>query len=146
MHQAAAHFRLAVWSSASDDYVREIVDHIFPADIPLEFVWGRSRCTPFLLPHVDEQGFYNLDYASKYEHAKRLKKVRRRGYDLARTLIIDDTPEKVSRNYGNAIYAKPFTGRADDLELAKLTQYLLLLRDATNVRVIEKRYWRENLR
>ena len=144
LRQVAAHFRLAVWSSASDDYVREIVSRLFPADIPLEFAWGRSRCTPFRLPERDEQGFYSLDYSSKVEYAKRLQKVRRRGFNLRQVLIVDDTPEKVLQHYGNAIYPKPFVGRPDDQELTGLAAYLLSLKDAENVRVIEKRYWRDN--
>jgi RNA polymerase II subunit A small phosphatase-like protein len=38
-------FLLAIWSSASDDYVRAVVEKIIPKEIKLEFVWGRSRCT-----------------------------------------------------------------------------------------------------
>lgn len=63
LRRVAEHFRVAVWSSASDDYVREIVKLIFPAGVPLEFACGRSRCTPFRLPQLDAQGFYNLDYS-----------------------------------------------------------------------------------
>jgi RNA polymerase II subunit A small phosphatase-like protein len=37
------HFDLAVWSSASDLYVEVVVQNIFPQDIKLHFVWGRSR-------------------------------------------------------------------------------------------------------
>jgi len=141
--QCAAHFQLAVWSSASDDYVQAIAQQIFPAGVTPVFVWGRSRCTRFRLPELDEQGFASLDYAGRYEFAKRLKKVRRRGFDLRRTLIVDDTPEKVSHNYGNAIYIKPYLGQRDDAELASLANYLLTLQAADNVRTIEKRYWRQ---
>ena len=138
-----AHFTLAVWSSASDDYVQAIVKQIFPTQLVPAFVWGRSRCTPFRLPEVDEQGFYNLDYGRGYEFAKRLKKVTRRGFDLKRTLIVDDTPEKVRQNYGNAIYIKPYLGAGEDQELAYLADYLLTLKDVVNVRTIEKRDWRQ---
>lgn len=140
--QCAKHFQLAIWSSASDDYVQAIVKQLVPSSIPLAFVWGRSRCTRFRLPEIDEQGFLSFDYTSKYEFAKRLKKVRRRGFNLNRTLIVDDTPEKVSQNYGNAIYIKPYTAEPDDTELTSLAGYLLTLKDAANVRSIEKRYWR----
>ena len=142
MAQCATHFQLAVWSSASDEYVQAVVKQILPPDLTLAFVWGRSRCTRFRLPEVDDQGFLSFDYASKYEFAKRLKKVRRRGFDLKRTLIVDDTPEKVSQNYGNAIYVKPYLGEREDQELTSLASYLLTLRAAENVRTIEKRYWR----
>lgn len=139
--QCAPYFKLAVWSSASDDYVQAVVEQIFPAFITPVFVWGRSRCTRFRLPEMDEQGLLNLDYASEHEFAKRLKKVERKGFNLKRILIVDDTPEKVSQNYGNAIYIKAFRGEPDDKELFNLAPYLMTLKDIENVRVIEKRNW-----
>ncbi len=140
----AEKFDLAVWSSASDDYVKHVVERIFPAEIQPVFVWGRSRCTPLVLPQIDEYGYYNLGEASHYEYAKLLKKVRRLGYDAKRVLIVDDTPEKVRNCYGNAIYPIPFLGSPDDKELIILTQYLHSLHDAENVRIIEKRQWQNN--
>lgn len=107
-------FELAIWSSASDDYVVEIVQRIMPPDIPLAFVWGRSRCTLLVAPQVDEFGYYNTDYPSHYEYAKKLRKVRARGFDLKKVLIVDDTPHKVQNCYGNAIYPTPYLGSADD--------------------------------
>jgi len=141
--QCAAYFQLAVWSSASDDYVQAVVGHIFSPGLTPVFVWGRSRCTRFPLPELDEYGFSSLDYASHYEFAKRLKKVKRLGFDLKKTLIVDDTPEKVSQNYGNAIYIKPYSWASDDQELAHLADYLHSLQAVENVRTIEKRYWRQ---
>lgn len=138
----AQHFKLAVWSSASDDYVSSVVEQILPPGIVLEFAWGRSRCTPFLLPQLDEQALYDFDYFGSYEYAKRLKKVRRRGFSLQKVLIVDDTPAKVLHNYGNAIYVKPFYGDPRDTELDSLSAYLTELKDVENVRVIEKRNWR----
>src|SRR5689334_16338243 len=41
--ECARHFELAVWSSASDDYVRAVVETIFPDPAALHFVWGRSK-------------------------------------------------------------------------------------------------------
>jgi RNA polymerase II subunit A small phosphatase-like protein len=139
----AQHFKLAIWSSASDDYVRAIVRQISPPGFTLEFVCGRSRCTPFATPQIDEYGYYNLDGTSHYEYAKRLKKVRRRGFSLAQTLIVDDTPAKVQQNYGNAIYIRPYLGEVADEELRHLTAYLLLLKSTEDFRTIEKRGWRQ---
>ncbi len=98
----AQHFRLTIWSSASDDYVQAVVARILPAGVAPEFVWGRSRCTPLATPQIDDYGYYNLDGISSYEYAKRLKKVRRRGFSLTQTLIVDDTPAKVQQNYTTA--------------------------------------------
>ena len=139
----AQHFKLAIWSSASDDYVQAVVRQIVPPGITLEFMWGRSRCTPFTTPQIDEYGCYNLDSTSSYEYAKRLKKVRRRGFSLSQTLIGDDTPAKVQQNYGNAIYIKPYLGSAEEEELSYVLSYLMTLKDKENFRVIEKRHWRQ---
>ncbi|MCR6641180.1 MAG: HAD family hydrolase [Sporocytophaga sp.] len=38
----SGNFRLAIWSSASDDYVEEVVKRIIPDDIKLDFVWGEA--------------------------------------------------------------------------------------------------------
>lgn len=139
------HFELAIWSSASEDYVNAIVQKILPPNIFLQFVWSRKRCTPKFLLYRDSLGRYNLDYPSSYQYLKQLKKVRRLGYDLKKVLIVDDTPTKVMNYYGNAIYIKEFRGEQDDLELLKLSHYLLKLRDVENVRSIEKRGWSENI-
>jgi carboxy-terminal domain RNA polymerase II polypeptide A small phosphatase len=140
----AEHFELAVWSSASDDYVEEIVQHIFPKDIQLAFVWARSRCTRILSPKIDEYGYYcNADSFDHHEYAKKLKKLKKLGYSLDKMLIVDDTPAKLTANYGNAIYPKPFMGEKNDTELMQLLPYLLSLKDSKNVRTIEKRFWRK---
>ncbi|RZK15941.1 MAG: phosphoprotein phosphatase [Hymenobacter sp.] len=143
LNSCAQHFKLAIWSSASDDYVQAVVEQILPPSITLEFIWGRSRCTPFATPQIDEYGYYNLDGTSSYEYAKRLKKVRRRGFSLSQTLIVDDTPAKVQQNYGNAIYIKPYLGSTEDEELSYLLPYLLTLKNEENFRIIEKRHWRQ---
>lgn len=138
-------FLLAIWSSASDDYVQEIVRRIIPGETKLEFVWGRSKCTFRRKLQVDEYGFYDADVLTDYHFIKPLKKVKKLGYHLNRILIVDDSPHKVKENYGNAIYSKPFTGDIHDNELNKLAPYLLSLKEEKNVRTIEKRNWREQL-
>lgn len=136
-----ADFDLAVWSSASDDYVAAVVGHIFGADCPLRFVWGRSRATLMRLVR-DEYG-YTYDPWDHRRYLKPLKKVKRMGWRLERMLIVDDTPEKCVRNYGNAIYPLPFEGDEADAELLSLAAYLSSLKDEPDMRRIEKRRWRE---
>jgi RNA polymerase II subunit A small phosphatase-like protein len=137
-------FLLAVWSSASDDYVELIVEKIIPKDIELKFVWGRSRCTPRRLLQVDDFGNYENRYLDHYNYIKPLKKVKKRGYHIDKILIIDDTPHKSSANFGNAIYPKEYLGEVEDNELLLLSKYLKTLKDKINVRNIEKRGWRNN--
>jgi len=39
------YYQLALWSSASDDYVEKIVSNTFLKDYKFEFIWGRSKAT-----------------------------------------------------------------------------------------------------
>ncbi len=126
----AAGFRLAIWSTATDAYVRSVVPQILPPDIEPVFIWGRSRCV---------RSYNHEEFEEEY--LKDLKKVKRLGYGLKRVLIADDTPRKVRRHYGNAVYVPPFFGDPNDDTLPGLANYLLSLRDVGNVRRVEKRGW-----
>lgn len=138
-------FLVAIWSSASDDYVEEIAKRIIPNEVELEFVWGRSRCTYQRNLQIDEYGYYDDDPINHYHYIKPLKKVKRKGFNLERILVVDDSPHKSKDNYGNAIYPSAFTGDSQDVELKLLAKYLKLLRDKENVRRIEKRNWRNRI-
>ncbi len=81
----------------------------------------------------------------QYEYTKLLKKVKHKGYDLDRVLIVDDTPAKVKNAYGNAIYVTEFNGDPADNELEVLGDYLLRFKDMENVRRVEKRGWRSRM-
>ena len=135
-------FLLAVWSSASDDYVEKIVEHIFPKEIKLEFVWGRSRCTYKRNLRIDEYGYYDDNYLNHYNYVKHLKKVKKHGYDQGKILIVDDSPHKCQDNYGNAIYPKEFRGEQLDDELKLLAPYLKTFIGKKTVMKIEKRNWK----
>ena len=126
----SACFRLAAWSSATDDYVRAVVGRILPSGVEPAFAWGRSRC----VRRYDHEAF-------EEDFLKDLKKVKRAGYRLERVLIADDTPRKVRRHYGNAVYVPPFLGDPADEVLPGLARYLMSLRDVANVRTLEKRGW-----
>lgn len=138
-------FLVAIWSSASDDYVEEIAKRIIPNELALEFVWGRSRCTYQRNLQIDEYGYYDDDPINHYHYIKPLKKVKRKGFNLERILVVDDSPHKSKDNYGNAIYPSAFTGDSQDIELKLLAKYLKLLRNKENVLRIEKRNWRNRI-
>ncbi|MCI4669167.1 MAG: HAD family hydrolase [Bacteroidia bacterium] len=138
-------FLLAIWSSAGDTYVEEMVKRIIPEDIDLEFVWGRSRCTYRRDLQIDENGFYEEDPSNHYHYIKPLKKVKKQGYMLDRILIVDDSPHKSKDNFGNAIYPKEFLGDPNDQELKLLAKYLQTLKNEANVRRIEKRDWQSQI-
>ncbi|MCF6406825.1 HAD family hydrolase [Chitinophaga filiformis] len=127
----STHFTLGVWSSASDKYVEEIVKMITPDAMEWFMIWGKSRCTI--------KRDYNLD---TYYFEKRLDKVKKKGFKLEQIIIVDDSPEKSRSNYGNAVYIEPFEGDRNDDELRYLYDYLLTLKEVSNIRTIEKRGWR----
>lgn len=138
-------FLIAVWSSASDDYVKEVVGNIFSSDMKLEFVWGRSRATFRRRLRTDELGYFGDSPQNHYHYTKPLKKLKRKGYNLNRILIVDDTRRKCMHNYGNAVYPMEYLGAENDDELKYLSLYLSTLKGLENVRTLEKRGWRNTI-
>jgi RNA polymerase II subunit A small phosphatase-like protein len=134
-------YELGVWSSASDGYVDQIVNEIFPNPDALKFVWGASKTTTKRTFPEDYERFGTS--LGEYHNQKRLQKLKRFGWPLERILIVDDSPEKSATNYGNAIYPAPFFGQEDDIELTYLASYLETLRNCGNYRKVEKRHWRQ---
>jgi RNA polymerase II subunit A small phosphatase-like protein len=135
-------FHVAVWSSASDDYVKAVTANIFPPDYDLKFTWGRSRCTHTPdYSRAEREGTFGS--FAHYDYVKPLDKLRKKfPFKRERMLIIDDTPRKSMHNYGNAIYPSEFKGQHDDDELMFLLRYLQRLKDLDDVRKREKRGWR----
>lgn len=127
-------FELAVWTSSTEDYAGEVVSRLFRDRSGLRFLWGRERCT--LYSDFERGTSYWL---------KDLKKVVKLGYGLERILVVDDSPEKLRRNYGNHIAVAPYEGDPADDELPALVAYLQTLRDAADVRAVEKRGWRKRI-
>lgn len=123
-------FEVALWSFSGEDYLAAVVEQIFPTRY-LKFVWSRTRCV---------QRF--SEERSESYSVKDLKKVERLRFDLKRVLVVDDTPQKVERNYGNAIYVRPYYGDPADDELRRLGRYLTTIVGISDVRAIEKREWR----
>lgn len=133
---SAVHFALGIWSSAGDGYLEQILERIRPVKVDFDFTWSGSRCSMSI-------GRNSLDICGDPVAEKRLAKLRKKGYQMEKMLIVEDTPENARVNYGNAIYVKAFTGDPADNELEELYDYLLTLRDVENVRTIEKRHWRK---
>lgn len=86
LHAVRGWYELAVWSSSDDAYAHHVVVNALGGASELHFVWGRSRCTQRLDFETHDLYF-----------AKNLKKVQRKGFDLKRVLMVDDSPEKLRR-------------------------------------------------
>lgn len=128
-------FRVGVWTSGSESYAKMITNHLFPDPGRLAFVWANDRCT---WKHDVE--------AQSGEWIKDLKKLKKKGYALEKILFVDDTPEKMVRNFGNHIAVRAFDGDPDDTELDVLLVYLETLGPLENVRTVEKRNWRRGVK
>jgi RNA polymerase II subunit A small phosphatase-like protein len=127
-------FQLAVWTSSGCDYAREIIQHIFPESVQLQFVFTSERCTA----RFDGE-------SGKYFYSKPLKKIKRKGYSLNQVLIVDDTPETFLQNYGNAILVQKYEGFEEDRELFVLLKYLDIIRFEDDLRSTDKRGWRRKV-
>lgn len=129
---AFEHFNVAVWTSSSPAYAQAICESIFPDPRRLAFIWASDRCT------------MRRDFQSDtWVQIKNFAKLRRRGFDLDRVLVVDDSPEKHVKNYGNLLRVRPYEGAVDDDELLALATYLVSLASLRDVRSIEKRRWRK---
>lgn len=123
-------FDVAVWSSAPS-YVQGVTERLFMNLGTLRFAWSNERCTRRYDPELLEEYW-----------VKDLRKVRRAGYALERVVVLDDTPAKLERHYGNHLRLRPFMGERDDRELQLVLPFLKWLRTVENVRLVEKRAWR----
>ena len=126
-------FCVAVWTSAGEDYGRQVIAEVFPDPEALEFAWFSDRCTRRYDPELREH-FWLKD----------LKKVRRVGFPLGRVLMIDDESRKLKRHYGNHLAIRPFLGDSDDTELLDVLPFLDWIRGKPNFRAVEKRNWRSH--
>ncbi|MBK9096566.1 MAG: HAD family hydrolase [bacterium] len=127
-------FKLAVWTSSTSEYANDIVKQLFADQSVLKFVWARDKCVS------------KIDIESREQYwIKDLKKVKKLGFELEKILVIDDSPEKLQRNYGNHIPVIPFVGDLGDDELSRLVNFLESIRNLNSVRSIEKRNWRNTI-
>jgi len=127
------HFRVAIWTTATPEHAEFCLKHICEPDYPFEFIWTRERCTQV------------RDMVGMCDHwVKTLAKIKRHGFDLEQTIMVDDTPSVLERNYGNLVQMERYMGDPDDMELLRLMPYLLDLKQAKNIRMIEKRGWKSH--
>lgn len=138
LHWAFQNFTVGVWTSAGEDYANDVVKQLMidPGHGTPLFVYSANNCVKSYINTMMPYAHY-----AQYHYVKDLKKLKKFGFSLQDTLIVDDSPEKVTRQYGNLVRIKPFRGDRSDTELDKLTKYLDWLKDESKFRTIEKRGW-----
>jgi carboxy-terminal domain RNA polymerase II polypeptide A small phosphatase len=129
LRRMAAIADLAIWSSSTHDYLAAMLAQ-FPWQPQWGFTWHRGHCT--LKRDLERDS---------YVFTKNLDKLTRMGFCLDRVLIVDDSPEKIPRHYGNLVPMPPFHGDPADTTLSLLAAYLETLVSRPGIRRIEKRHW-----
>lgn len=137
LNWALENWKVAIFTTATADYVVEIMRNLSVDLSKFEFLYDRNYCNTK----------YDFDgpHSGSRHWVKKLDRVRRSfDFPLEKMLIVDDKPETASENYGNLIQIKPFYSDQNDVELLKLMSYLEKIKDAENFRDIEKRGWSDN--
>jgi|GEM_PF-659719 len=124
-------YEVALWTASTKEYANAVLPHLCDPQRFL-FVWSRERCVNRRIVELDE-----------WVYVKDLKKVKRStGRSLDRVVLVDDSPEKAQRQYGNYIRVEAYEGDPGDRELPVLRQFLRSFDPVADVRPIEKRGWR----
>ncbi len=135
LQQCLELFDVAVWTSSGEDYAGQVVDVIFKDLGELKIVLTSQHCVR-RFDH-DLGYFYNI---------KDLRKIKKKtGYALDSIIMVDDSKEKLERNYGNAVFVKEFIGQEDDDELIKLLEYLEIIGEEENIRKVDKLHWHKKI-
>lgn len=131
---------VSIWTSASREWYDEIYEKIFKHILKgnrFDFVFTRKRCT------LDRNSFVYVKNLHKLWRSKVLYK----DFNKHNTLIVDNTPFKYFRNYGNGIPIPTYNqyNISNDNYLSKLVEYLEDLYEIFDkygsIRYTEKRYW-----
>lgn len=127
---------VAVWTAATEDYAEAMLAQMWPKEVPLVFCFTRKNCTNRSQP--------TMLFTSQNEPSriKDLSKIKRYGFQLERTVFVEDRPDVVPRHRGNVIPVSSFEGDRRDRELIALASYLPKIEAHENVRTVDKRHWR----
>lgn len=128
-------FTVGVFTTSTEDYAKEILEKLDVDLSKLLFLWDREKCN----------SKFNYDLYT-YSYVKKLDKVRKSfDWDINKMMIVDNDFHTAIYNYGNLIHIKDFEGDMQDVELKRLINYLEKIKNAENIRNIEKRGWFNNM-
>lgn len=137
-------YRVAVWSSAEDEYVKETVKKLIPLHQNLEFIWTRLNCSVKVVKKPLLEGFDYGGYYKEHQWIKPLRRIKGKGIALSSMLIIDNSPYKVVESKENALIINSFEGNKSDDELNRLYKFLNKFDKVNDVRTIDKEDWKIN--
>lgn len=105
------YYEAGVWSAGVDEYVRTVVDNIFPDPSILRFIMSRDTCNEaYKKPLSKVRSLYNETYSTDY--------------DRGSFVIIDDRNNITDFDELNHIRVRPYRGEENDTELLDLIEFL----------------------
>jgi len=128
-------FDVGIWTASGEIYAADVLKNIFGDINKLKVMLTNEHCVRR----------YNHDEGCHYNIKDLKKVVKKTDHPLEQIIIVDDSKEKVERNYGNAIIVKEYNGELEDDELPMLIQYLYKIGNVESIRGIDKRKWRNNI-
>lgn len=106
-------FRVAVWTSATEEYAAEALSRIMPADADLAFVWCRRKCYRQTDPILGD-AYWVKDATLLLEP----------GYALDALLVLDDEPRSWGAHRDRVLPVPKFRGDPADTVLLDLLPVL----------------------
>ena len=135
-------YRVAIWSSADDEYVKETVKQLIPEYHKLEFIWTRLNCSVKIVKKPLLKGFEYGGFYKEHQWIKPLRRIKQTEIGIKSTLIIDNSPYKVIESRENALIIKSYEGDESDNELNKLYEFLSNFEGIKDVRKVDKGNWK----
>lgn len=114
LKEASKKYELILFTAAEEEYAKKIIFHIDPNGKFFKFKFFRNDCTL-----IQNNIFKDLS---------------RLGRNLARTLIVDDSPEVFSLLPANGLQIKRWKGDFEDKNLSILLPFLEKLNQSPDVR------------
>ncbi len=138
LYGVAGQYDLAVWTSASEDWMRAGLAAVRAAtgfDLAgrAVFLWDRSHCS---LRRLEDGDFGWHKPARKFRAGWIRSK-----YPRTRILALDDLASNYATGYGHLIRIEAWTGAPEDRELRRLARYLASIVHEADLRAVEKRGW-----
>lgn len=139
-----ANYRVAIWSSADDEYVKETIKILIPEHEKLEFIWTRLNCSIKVIKKPILEDFEYGGFYKEHQWIKPLRRIKQKGIGIKSMLIIDNSPYKVIESKENALIIDSYEGGEQDNELNRLFEFLNNFKDVKDVRKINKENWKIN--
>ena len=130
---------LSIWTNANEEWFNMANNNIFK---PLIDIINEKEITLYKFHFVFTREKYKNKKLRRLHNSKTFKQ-----FNINNMIIIDDTKENFTCNYGNGIQIIPFCNFYNDSELLKLLKYFKKIlipyfKENNTILSLDKRLWR----